>query len=129
MLVDDHPAVRQGLKELLAIYPDMEVIAEASDGEEAVDMAEQYHPDLILMDINMPKLNGVEATRRIKQAWPEIAVIGLSVASSAQMTHAMHEAGADALLPKETAGEQLYPFITRYYADAPGRAAEHNQSL
>jgi len=111
LLVDDHPAVRQGLKELLAVYPDMEVIAEASDGEEAVALAQEFHPDVVLMDVNMPKLNGIEATRRIKQACPDIAVIGLSVATSPQIVDAMQDAGADILLPKETAGERLYPYI------------------
>jgi DNA-binding NarL/FixJ family response regulator len=111
LLVDDHAAVREGLKHLLEVYPDIVVVAEAADGEQAVVMAGHHQPDLIVMDINMPKLNGIDATSQIKQAWPHITVIGLSVDWSPPIYTAMVKAGAVTLIQKEAAVDQLYPLI------------------
>src|SRR4051794_26094475 len=98
LLVDDHVAVRKGLKHLLEVYPGMKVVAEAGDGEQAIVLAARHQPDLILMDINMPRLNGIEATSQIKKAWPHIAVIGLSVEWSTHVYDALIDAGAVTLL-------------------------------
>jgi PAS domain S-box-containing protein len=111
LLVDDHAMVRQGLRSILETYPDLEVIAEAVDGEEAVSIAQQLQPDVVVMDINLPRLNGIEAARRIKQAWPHIVVIGLSVQSSPQTVQALVEAGNIPLISKEQAAEELYRTI------------------
>jgi PAS domain S-box-containing protein len=100
VLVDDHQIMRQGLRNMLESEPGFEVAAEAMDGEAAVELAESAHPDVILMDINMPKLNGVEATRRIKHLFPGIAVIGLSMHEDPKLKQLMHEAGASAYLSK-----------------------------
>ncbi len=108
LLVDDHMMVREGLRELLKEHDDVEVVGEAWDGEEAVAFADRLRPDVIIMDVNMPRLDGLEATRRIKAAFRSIAVIGLSVNSSSQVETAMRSSGADAFLSKDAAGEQVY---------------------
>jgi PAS domain S-box-containing protein len=113
LLVDDHVMVRQGLHSILESYADLEVVAVAADGEEAVEYALHHQPDVILMDINLPRLNGIEATRRIKQRAPHILVIGLSVQTSAQTTEALLEAGGATLLSKEQAADDLYRTITQ----------------
>lgn len=111
LLVDDHAMVRQGLRSILETYEDLEIIAEAVDGEAAVSLAHRLQPDVVVMDINLPRLNGIEAARRIKQAWPHIVVIGLSVQSSPQTVEALAQAGGAALLSKEQATEELYRTI------------------
>ena len=103
LLVDDHQIMRQGLRSMLEGEPGFEVAAEAVDGEMAVEYAASVQPDVVLMDINMPKLNGVEATRRIKQRFPDIAVIGLSMHEDPELKRLMYEAGASACLSKGTA--------------------------
>jgi signal transduction histidine kinase/ActR/RegA family two-component response regulator len=111
LLVDDHVMVRQGLKALLDSFPNMAVTGEAGDGEEALAMAAQCEPDIVLMDVNMPWMDGIEATKRIKLEWPETLVIGLSVNNSPQIHEAMKSAGASAFVAKDAAAEQLYDTI------------------
>ncbi|MBS0172203.1 MAG: PAS domain S-box protein [Nitrospira sp.] len=111
LLVDDHAMVRQGLRSLLDSYPDLEVIGEACNGEEAVAMTRQLHPALVVMDINMPKMNGIEATAHIKARYPGTIVIGLSVNAGAVNREAMLKAGAVLLLTKEAAARELYDAI------------------
>ena len=79
LLVDDHAMVRQGLRTVLDSYADIEVVGEAWNGEEAVAGTDRLRPAVVVMDINMPKMNGIEATRLIKARHPDIIVIGLSV--------------------------------------------------
>jgi DNA-binding NarL/FixJ family response regulator len=110
--VDDHTLVRQGIRALLESYPDLSVAGEAGDGEEAMTMVSQLVPNVVLMDINMPGMDGIDATKRIKQEWPEIRVIGLSVNTSSQLIDAMAAAGAAAFVSKDTAADQLYAAIT-----------------
>ena len=117
LLVDDHAMVRQGLRSILETYPDLEVVAEASDGEGAVESAISHEPDVVVMDINLPRLNGIDATRRIKKEAPDTVVIGLSVHYSSQTYAAVIEAGASAVLSKEQATEDLYRTITRFLKD------------
>jgi PAS domain S-box-containing protein len=111
LLVDDHAMVRQGLRTVLESYPDIDVIGEAWNGEEAVAFVEQRQPSIVLMDINMPKMNGIEATESIKSRYPEIIIIGLSVNAGSENSKAMAKAGASALLTKESAVDQLYQAI------------------
>ncbi|HJT20339.1 MAG TPA: PAS domain S-box protein [Nitrospira sp.] len=113
LLVDDHGMVRQGLRSMLETYPDVEVIGEASDGEEAVARVEQWQPAVVVMDINMPKMNGIDATAAIKLRHPDVIVIGLSVNAAGETEHAMLKAGAALLLTKEAAVDELHRAIRR----------------
>jgi CheY-like chemotaxis protein len=108
LLVDDHAMVREGLRSVLESYDDVEVVGEAADGEDAVTLVERLRPTLVVMDINMPKLNGIEATAYITRMHPEIHVIGLSVNASGNNVEAMLKAGATLLLTKEAAVNELY---------------------
>jgi DNA-binding NarL/FixJ family response regulator len=108
LLVDDHAMVRQGLRSILSTYPDFEIVGEACNGEEALRHVQTLSPSVVVMDINMPKVNGIEATARIKRAYPHIVVVGLSVNASDENRQAMTAAGATMLLTKEAAVEQLY---------------------
>ena len=111
LLVDDHIMVRQGLRSVLDAYEDLQVVGEAQDGSEAVSLAGKLRPHVVV--INMPKMNGIEATARIKAYWPETIVIGISVNTGDDNSHAMKRAGAITLLTKEAAVEQLYEIIKR----------------
>ena len=112
LMVDDHPLVREGLREVLESHEHLRIVAEASDGHEAVHLAATLHPDVVIMDVNMPELDGIEATRLIKQTCPSMTVIGLSVQQSHQIERSMKEAGAAIYLTKDVAAEELYPAIT-----------------
>src|SRR5262249_36031316 len=111
LLVDDHAMVRQGLRSVLEGYPDIQVVGEAANGEEAIEQVIKYKPDIVLMDINMPKVNGVEATTRIKSLYPGSSVIGLSVQRGGQAQQALLPAGAALLLTKEAAVDEVYQAI------------------
>jgi PAS domain S-box-containing protein len=139
VLVDDHQIIRQGLRSMLESEPGFEVAAEGMDGEIAVELAASVHPDVILMDINMPTLNGVEATRRIKHRFPDIAVIGLSMHEDPKLDQLMREAGASANLSKGTAFNIVCNTIRQVWgcrqrgkarrtreADVTGRAEQHS---
>lgn len=111
LLVDDHAMVREGLRSILEAYHDLEVVGEAGDGMEAIKLARTRHPDVVVMDINMPRLDGVAATRQIKRDLPRTAVIGISVQDSAQIEQAMMSAGAAKFLTKDRAASQLHEAI------------------
>lgn len=111
LLVDDHAMVRMGLRSVLESYPDVEIVGEACNGEEAVAFVEHLQPTVVLMDINMPKMNGIAATAQIKSRYPAIVVIGLSVNAGGANEVAMRNAGATLLLTKEAAVEELYRTI------------------
>jgi DNA-binding NarL/FixJ family response regulator len=100
LLVDDHPLVRNGLRALLASVPDMTVVGEASNGEEAIARAAELQPDIILMDLHMPGLNGIEATRRIVQAHPHIGILVLTMLEDDASVFAAMRAGARGYLLK-----------------------------
>lgn len=114
LVADDHAIVRQGVSGLLSRYDDIEVVGEAANGEEAVEMGKCLQPDVFVMDITMPKLDGIEATRRIKKQQPAAVVIGLSIHDFAHVEEAMQNAGAVALLNKETAVGKLYETIRAF---------------
>ena len=100
MLVDDHRLIRMGLSSLLENYEDIEIIGEASDGIEAIDLAQKIHPDVILMDISMPKMNGIEASRIIASELPGTRIIGLSMHDDASTVDAILAAGMEAFVAK-----------------------------
>lgn len=107
LIVDDHPMIRAGTRNLLSIEEDFEVVGEACDGEEAVKLAEELKPDMVIMDIVMPKINGVEATRLIKQASPATAVLILTAYNDISYILGLLEAGACGYLLKDASGDEL----------------------
>ena len=111
MLVDDHTVVRDGLKMILLDEEDIDVIGEAGDGEKALKMADKLLPDVIVMDVNMPKMNGIEATKLIKQDHPEICIIALSINDDPGTNNAMLEAGACAYMNKSGSADDVCEVI------------------
>jgi PAS domain S-box-containing protein len=111
LLVDDHPTVRKGLQSLLQEHDDIEIIGEAENGEEAITLVDRLRPHVVLMDVHLPKLDGIETTRRIKVAFHTTAVIGLSVNTSREVEEAMFASGADAFFSKDAAGDNIYRAI------------------
>jgi DNA-binding NarL/FixJ family response regulator len=107
LIADDHPLLRQALRHLLEKYEDFEIVAEAGDGEEAVKLTAELMPDVVIMDIAMPKLNGLEATRQIKAECPAVAVLVLTVHSDIEYILGILEAGAAAYLMKNVFGEEI----------------------
>jgi len=116
IVVDEHRILREGLSTLIAKQPDMEIIGEATDGREALQLLEKLLPDLILMDVTMPNLNGIEATRKIKSKNPEIEIIALSLHSDRRYVLGMIDAGASGYLLKECAFEELVRAINTVMA-------------
>jgi DNA-binding NarL/FixJ family response regulator len=96
---------------MLEGYPDIEVVGEASDGIEANAFVKHHQPRIVLMDINMPKMDGIQASVQIMNRYPSTIIIGLSVNAGGENEHAMKRAGAVRLIPKEAANEQLYDAI------------------
>ncbi len=113
LIVDDIPETRDHLTKLLGFESDIEVVGSAASGSEALTMAGKLSPDVVLMDINMPHMNGIQATEQIKSQFPDITIIGLSVNASAENAEAMTKAGATALITKEAAVSELYTAIRK----------------
>jgi DNA-binding NarL/FixJ family response regulator len=107
LVADDHPIVRHGLKTLLVGDPTWEVIAEAEDGVEAVEKACRLHPDLIILDVTMPRMNGLEACRRIRKSVPECEVLIVTQHDSPQMMREALDAGARGYVVKSNAARDL----------------------
>lgn len=107
MLADDHPLIRDALRNALERHADLEIIAEATNGEEAVELALKLIPDVIIMDISMPKMSGLEATRKIKEKCPKIAVLMLTVHDDSEHIFAVLECGAAGYLTKRVFGEEI----------------------
>lgn len=118
LLADDHPLVRAGLRAVLAAEPDLEVVAEAADGRQALTAARQHRPEVVVMDITMPGLNGIEATRQMVHDLG-VRVVALSTHGDRQFVAAMLQAGALGYLIKSVAAEDLVAAIR---AVAAGRA-------
>ena len=107
LLVDDHQILRDGIRSLVKGYDDMEVIGEAADGREALDMVEKLSPDVVIMDISMPDLNGIDATRMIINEAPDVKVIALSMHHDKQFVSEIFKAGASGYLIKDSAFDEL----------------------
>ena len=101
LLADDHRLIRHVLSAMLERYPTLSIVGEATNGMEAISMAAALKPDGIIMDINMPQIDGIEATKQIKAAQPMISIIGLSVIEDEHVRQAMKAAGAEAVLLKD----------------------------
>src|SRR5262245_19272972 len=111
LLADDHTVVRQGLRALLAAEADIEIVSEAENGRQAVQLAKRFLPDVVVMDVAMPVLNGIEATRQIVHAAPETKVLILSSYSEDEHLRQLIEAGAAGYLVKQTAANELLKAI------------------
>ncbi len=111
LLVDDHAVVRAGLRMLLGADPELLIIGEAENGAGGVALAQELRPDVVLMDISMPDMNGIEATRRIKQSCPDIAVLALTMHEDDQYFFEMLAAGASGYVPKRAAPNDLIAAI------------------
>ncbi len=111
LLADDHAVVRDGLRALLAGSHDLKVVGVAGNGRDAVSEAQRLHPDIVIMDIAMPELDGVEATRRIVEKCPDTRVLILSMYLSAEHIHRALQAGAQGYVLKESAGKEVVEAI------------------
>lgn len=107
LLVDDHQMMREGLRKIIEEEGDITIIAEAASGEEAIELTRKHSPDVIVMDVNMPGMNGIEATRKILSSIPDVRIIGLSLHDSKDVATAMKSAGASAYLSKTEATQDL----------------------
>jgi len=115
ILAEDHAVVREGIRQLISQQEDMEVVGEAENGEETVQLVEQLKPNLVLMDIAMPKLNGIEATRQIKEFHPSTSVLILTAYDNEEFIFALVEAGAAGYLLKNVRGQELLNAIRATY--------------
>src|SRR5438128_7306753 len=107
LLADDHTVVRQGFKMILGAQADMEIVGEAGNGREAVDLAEKLQPDVVVMDVAMPELNGIEATRRLAASAPRTRVLALSMHKDSVYVREILRAGARGYLLKDSVDSDL----------------------
>lgn len=114
LLVDDHQVVREGLKRMLELEEDIRVVGEAVNGEDGITQAEQFSPDVILMDIKMPNMDGIAATRQLKEKMPDVKIIMLTFYDSEYVPQAI-EAGASGYILKDASREQLIEAIRDAY--------------
>jgi NarL family two-component system response regulator LiaR len=116
LIADDHALVRDGTRRILEAERDMEVVGEAGDGEEAVALASTLKPDVAIIDIDMPKLNGIEVTRQIKALYPETAILILTAYSDDQFVYSLLEAGAAGYLLKSIRSPELVDAVRALHA-------------
>jgi NarL family two-component system response regulator LiaR len=129
MLVDDHAMVRTGLRQFLKGFKDMELAGEASNGAEAVDICLQAAPDVVLMDLVMPDMDGSQATRRIRQLCPQVQVIALTSFQEQDMVERTLQAGAIGYLLKNVSAEELAGAIRAAHAGRPTLSQEAAEAL
>jgi NarL family two-component system response regulator LiaR len=129
LIVDDHAMVRKGLVAFLKNQPELDLVGEACDGREAIESCEQDQPDVILMDLVMPELSGVAATRTIHQRWPQVQVIALTSFQEKELVQDALQAGAIGYLLKNVSGEELAEAIRQAHSGRPTLAPEAIQAL
>jgi two-component system, NarL family, response regulator LiaR len=129
MLVDDHAVVRSGLSAFLMVYPDLELVGEAENGEEAVTRAALLHPDVILMDLVMPGMDGVAATRAIRQKYPQIQVVALTSFKEENLVQGALQAGAMGYMLKNVSAIELANAIRSAHAKRMTLSSEAAQAL
>ena len=115
LLADDHGIVREGLRFLLAKDPQIEVVGEAEDGQKALELVRELLPDIVVMDISMPNLNGVDATRQIINEFPKVKVVALSMHSDRTFVVSMLKAGASGYVLKECLSDELVEAVQTVY--------------
>lgn len=129
MIVDDQTIVRSGLSAFLTAFDDLELVAEATNGLEAVSLCDKLKPDVIIMDLKMPEMDGVEATRRIRSHHPEVQVIVLTSFPEEGLVQKSLQAGAISYLLKNTAAEELVAAVRAAYHGRSTLAPEATQAL
>lgn len=129
LIVDDHAVVRSGLSAFLMVYDDFELVGEASSGEQAVRMCQEKSPDVVLMDLVMPKMDGAEATRAIRAVCPSVQVIALTSFKEQELVQGALQAGAIGYLLKNLAADELAEAIRSAYAGQATLAPEAAQAL
>lgn len=129
MLVDDHAVVRSGLKAFLMVFDDMQLVGEASSGQEAIQLIERVQPDVVLMDLIMPDLDGAATTRSIRTSWPNIQVVALTSFREDELVKSALQAGAIGYLLKNVGADDLADAIRSAYAGRPTLAPEAAQVL
>lgn len=133
LLADDHALIREGLRVLLEFDPEVSVVAAVANGREAVRVARELHPDVVVMDISMPDLNGIEATRLLRAEHAAMQVVVVSMHSSREHVHQAFAAGALGYLLKESVSAEVLTAIRhalagrRYLSSALGRATEYRE--
>ena len=127
LLVDDYPMIRQGTRCILEVHPSIEVVGEASDGEEARACIEKVQPTVVVMDLVMPKMDGISATRLIKTQYPQIAVVGLIHDLDDWTVNSLKTAGASEVVDKKTAVVELYGAIQRALAGIDEKAVSRSE--
>jgi two-component system nitrate/nitrite response regulator NarL len=116
LVADDDAQFRDTLRHLLDQRPEVTILGEAEDGEEALRLVGALRPDAVLMDLRMPRMSGLEATRQLKARWPDLPVVVLSVHDDAVYRHTALASGAEAFLAKKTLGTDLWPTVLRVAA-------------
>jgi NarL family two-component system response regulator LiaR len=129
LIVDDHALVRSGLKFFLLAFDDLELVGEATSGKEALKLCAQLRPDVILMDLMMPEMNGATATRIISERWPQMRVIALTNFQDAELVQGALQAGATAYLLKNVLAEDLADAIRAAHTGRPTLAPEATRAL
>jgi NarL family two-component system response regulator LiaR len=129
LLVDDHMVVRSGLSTVLSVYDDLKLVGEAGDGEEAIRLCERLQPDVVLMDLLMPKVDGVTAIKGIKSRWPQIQIIALTSFKEKEYVEGALKAGANGYLLKDVSAEELINAVRRAVAGQPSLSPEAAQVL
>ena len=111
LIVDDNPILREGLKSVLSHSPIFDIVSEAADGFEAIDSVKKFHPDLVLMDLSLPRMGGIAATKEIKKQWPETKILVFTIYKSPEYRTAALNAGADGYINKDSSQDELIQSI------------------